>query len=140
TIDGGWGVDALVGHQNRDHGDLDLVVKLAEIEAVLATLHELGFALHLDLRPTRIVARNAEGRWVDLHPVEFDAEGIGWQRGAGPEGSDCPYPADGFAEGTIAGQTVPCLSAGLQVAHHQGYKPTEKDRHDLELVHALLPG
>ncbi|MEO6398499.1 MAG: hypothetical protein ABIP13_08530, partial [Tepidiformaceae bacterium] len=42
TIDGGWGVDALVGHQNRDHGDLDLVVKLAEIEAVLATLHELG--------------------------------------------------------------------------------------------------
>ena len=138
TIDGGWGVDALTGHQTRDHEDLDLVVKLEEIDAVLETLRGLGFELHLDLRPTRVVAKHADGLWVDLHPVKFDSSGTGWQRGAGREGSDCPYPSDGFSEGTIAGRTVPCLSAALQVLHHQGYEPHDKDRHDLELLSALL--
>ena len=134
TIDGGWGVDALTGSQTRDHEDLDLVVKLAEIGAVLEALDGLGFGIDLDLRPTRVVAKHADGRWVDLHPVEFDASGTGWQRGAGADNSDCPYPADGFSEGTIAGRAVPCLSAELQILHHQGYEADDKDRHDLELL------
>lgn len=138
TIDGGWGVDALTGRQTRDHEDLDLVVKLEEIEAVLEALRGLGFELHLDLRPTRLVAKHADGLWVDLHPVEFDSSGTGWQRGAGREGSDAAYPADGFSEGTIAGRAVPCLSVAVQLLHHQGYEPDDKDRHDLELLRALL--
>jgi lincosamide nucleotidyltransferase A/C/D/E len=27
-LDGGWGVDALLGYQTRDHDDLDVVVEL----------------------------------------------------------------------------------------------------------------
>jgi hypothetical protein len=30
---------------------------------------------------------------------------------------------------------VGCLSAALQVAHHTGYPPDEKDRHDVRLLH-----
>ncbi len=138
TIDGGWGVDALEGHQTRDHEDLDIVVKLSEVDAVLAALEALGFALDLDLRPTRVVARHADGRWVDLHPLEFDSSGAGWQRAANPDGSDCPFLEDGFSEGTIGGRTIPCLTAALQFAHHQGYEPNDKDRHDLELLRRRL--
>ena len=134
TIDGGWGVDALTGHQTRDHEDLDLVVKLNEMDAVLRVLDGLDFSLDLDLRPTRVVAKHPDGRWVDLHPVDFDSTGTGWQRGARADGSDCPYPPDGFSEGTIGARTVPCLSVALQIAHHQGYEPDDKDRHDLELL------
>ncbi|MEP7216720.1 MAG: amino acid transporter [Anaerolineaceae bacterium] len=138
TIDGGWGVDALTGHQTRDHEDLDLVVKLNEVDDVLRMLGGLGFFLDLDLRPTRVVAKHADGRWVDLHPLEFDSCGTGWQRGAGAHGSDCAYPADGFSEGTVAGRTVPCLSAALQITHHQGYEADEKDHHDLDLLRQRL--
>ena len=30
SVDGGWGVDALVGRQTRPHEDLDLVVALGD--------------------------------------------------------------------------------------------------------------
>lgn len=33
--------------------------------------------------------------------------------------------------GTIGGRTVPCLSAEQQVYFHQGYAPSERDRHDM---------
>jgi lincosamide nucleotidyltransferase A/C/D/E len=35
-LDGGWGVDALVGTQTRKHDDLDVAVVLAEADAVIA--------------------------------------------------------------------------------------------------------
>ena len=132
TIDGGWGVDALTGHQTRDHEDLDLVVRLDQIGAVLEALDGLDFSLDLDQRPC---SGETSGRPLGGPPpgrVRF--HGHGWQRGARADGSDCPYPPDGFSKGTIAGRTVPCLSAALQIAHHQGYEPDDKDRHDLELL------
>jgi len=44
-IDGGWGVDALLGERLRDHDDLDLVVELRNAEAAIAILEAAGFAL-----------------------------------------------------------------------------------------------
>lgn len=37
-IDGGWGVDALLGHQTREHGDLDLVIEARHEAGVLGLL------------------------------------------------------------------------------------------------------
>jgi lincosamide nucleotidyltransferase A/C/D/E len=37
-VDGGWGVDALVGRETRPHKDLDLVVSDAEASRVAALL------------------------------------------------------------------------------------------------------
>src|SRR4051794_4281937 len=34
-IDGGWGIDALLGAQHRDHDDLDLVVSVDELARVI---------------------------------------------------------------------------------------------------------
>jgi lincosamide nucleotidyltransferase A/C/D/E len=32
-IDAGWGVDALLGEQRREHDDLDVDVELADVES-----------------------------------------------------------------------------------------------------------
>jgi lincosamide nucleotidyltransferase A/C/D/E len=130
-IDGGWGVDALLGQVTRSHDDVDLVVELGALGAVFQCLGTIGFSVAEDLSPVRVVMRSLEGRQVDLHPVTFDDSGTGWQVGAGPDGSDCPYPADGFTVGRIMDLPVPCLSAELQLEHHSGYTPRDRDREDM---------
>jgi lincosamide nucleotidyltransferase A/C/D/E len=133
-LDGGWGVDALVGRQTRPHDDVDVVLPLDETDRATAALAGLGFAVDQDLRPTRLVLQDGEGRQVDVHPVVFDPTGTGWQRGAAPNGGDCRYPAEGFVAGEVAGRPVDCLSAAVQMAHHTGYPPGAKDRHDAGLL------
>lgn len=130
-LDGGWGVDALLGEQTRTHEDVDLVVELAALREVIATLGRMRFALAEDGGPTRVVLRATDDRQVDLHPVRFDEGGTGWQVAAGPDGSDCAYPPWGFGEGHILGRMVPCLTAELQLRHHCGYEPREHDRADM---------
>jgi lincosamide nucleotidyltransferase A/C/D/E len=130
-LDGGWGVDALLGEQTRSHEDVDLVVELAALADVVETLGGLGFAMAEDHAPVRVVLRAGDGRQADLHPVTFDDEGTGWQVGAAADGSDCPYPAEGFDRGWILDRAVPCLGAALQIQHHRGYEPRQRDRVDL---------
>jgi lincosamide nucleotidyltransferase A/C/D/E len=115
----------------REHEDVDIVVELACIEEFIAALTPLGFGLSDDHLPTRAVLRSADGRQVDIHPVTFDSEGIGWQRAAAPDGGDAAYPADGFGEGSVLGRVVPCLTPELQIDHHCGYEPRDRDRIDL---------
>lgn len=42
-LDGGWGVDALLGRQTRPHDDLDLVIPRPDCKGAEAVLAELGF-------------------------------------------------------------------------------------------------
>jgi hypothetical protein len=39
-IEGGWGVDALLGEQTREHGDVDLGVRLEDVDSVCTVLAE----------------------------------------------------------------------------------------------------
>jgi lincosamide nucleotidyltransferase A/C/D/E len=133
-IDGGWGVDALLGYQMRPHGDLDLVILLEDIVIIERALRESGYVVAEDYLPTRAVLRSSDGKQIDLHPITFDESGTGWQRGAAPDGQDCPYPQDGFGTGSIANRAVPCLTAALQVEHHRGYEPTETDFRDMRAL------
>ncbi len=130
-LDGGWGVDALLGEITRPHDDVDLVVELGVLADVLDCLSDLGFSVTEDQSPVRVVMRSPEGLQVDLHPVAFDEDGTGWQIGASPDGSDCPYPAEGFTVGRILDEAVLCLSAELQLEHHSGYTPRHRDRKDM---------
>lgn len=133
-LDGGWGVDALVGAQHRDHIDLDLVVDILRLEDLVSALGEVGFTVTTDDRPTRLALADRSGRQVDLHPVRFDADGDGWQAAAGPDGSDARYPAADFTFGWVGAKRVECISARLQMRHHSGYDPTEADRLDVHLL------
>jgi lincosamide nucleotidyltransferase A/C/D/E len=130
-LDGGWGVDALLGTQTREHEDVDIVVELRHFDLVAVALMPLGFALSEDYLPTRAVLRSTDGRQVDVHPVTFDAGGTGRQHAASPNGDDAVYPAGGFGEGRVLDRIVPCLTPELQLMHHSGYVPRARDRIDV---------
>jgi lincosamide nucleotidyltransferase A/C/D/E len=76
-LDGGWGIDALLGEQTREHDDLDLVVGLNTVDAALEALRPYGYSMGLDERPTRLVLQASIHRRIDLHTVIFDSEGGG---------------------------------------------------------------
>jgi lincosamide nucleotidyltransferase A/C/D/E len=74
-LEGGWGVDALVGRQTRPHGDLDVDIDADDEGLAVSVLAELGYRVETDWRPNR-VELIAPGRgWVDVHPLIVDAEG-----------------------------------------------------------------
>jgi lincosamide nucleotidyltransferase A/C/D/E len=129
-IGGGWGIDALLGRQTRHHRDLDLMHRLEQEPTVVAALGEVGFSESLNWRPVRFVVRDATGREIDLHPLAFAPDGSATQASLEP-GHPFVYPAECFTTGTIQRSTVPCLSAEQQVYFHQGYEPTDRDRHDM---------
>ena len=122
-VDGGWGVDALLGEQTRSHGDLDLALDEAQLREAELRLAALGFEENVDVcpgRPTRVVLEDGGGRVVDLHPLAFDAAGNGWQ--SLPDGTLAGYPAQGLrGRGWIGPLRVRCLTAALQHRHHQGH-------------------
>jgi lincosamide nucleotidyltransferase A/C/D/E len=135
-LDGGWGVDALLGRHSRPHVDLDLVIARDDLAAARAALNGLGFRHDLTAvpgLPARLVLADADGRPLDLHPVVFDRHGNGWQElDAGGWGVS---PAEGLTGvGTVGGRQVRCLTAELQVRHHLGYPLGASDRHGLALL------
>lgn len=135
-VDGGWGVDALVGRQTRAHDDLDLVVALGDVERIESALGREGFQQSEDHLPVRFVLTHPTRGQIDFHTVTFDAEGGGHQ--PQPGGGSFRYPPEGFTTGRIRGREVPCISAPVQLLCHLGYEPDEKDRHDVALLHREL--
>jgi lincosamide nucleotidyltransferase A/C/D/E len=131
-LDGGWGVDALLGEATRAHGDLDVILSAADIAATRRALGTLGFAERAGGTATSFVLVDARGREVDVHAIEFDARGYG--SFALPDGGRWPFPPSAFAgRGRVGGREVRCLSAEAQVmCHAQGYEPTAKDRDDMQ--------
>ena len=93
-LDGGWGVDALLEEQTREHKDLDLVVPLSDVPRMQALLAERGFGLVEGGAPKSFVLADEEGRHVDVHPVTWDEQGNGIYRME--NGQDCTYPASGL--------------------------------------------
>ncbi len=68
-IDGGWGVDALLGEQTRSHKDLDIAVQEKHVpllrELLLAREHrEVRLE---DARPWNFVLGDPNGREIDVH-------------------------------------------------------------------------
>lgn len=134
-VDGGWGVDALVGSTTRTHSDLDLVVPLADASAVRRVLADAGYRHVLrDLGRTALALTDDAGHEVDLHWVTPTADGGADQEQ--PDGTSFHYGPP--VTGTIADRPVRCADPDTQVRAHLGYPPTAKDRHDLATLHTRL--
>jgi lincosamide nucleotidyltransferase A/C/D/E len=132
-IDGGWGVDALLGRETREHDDLDLVAEIRHSERIIELLYRLGYELVDGAPPKSFVLVDRLGRQVDVHPVTFNAEGAGVYQMEGDR--VWVYPAEGFSgRGSIDGRPVRCLSPEVQVIVHAGYELTEKDYRELYLL------
>ena len=139
-VDGGWGVDVLVGRETRKHSDLDLVIERADLRRAADALRRLGYthdAAEQPGLPARFVLRAPDSRQVDLHPVVLDENGDGWQELGGGEWGR--YTSDGLeGRGELDGRPIPCITAELQLAHHAAHEHDEADRHDVELLEQLL--
>jgi len=139
---GGWGVDALVGHQSRPHRDLDIVVDDFAEQAgrALSVLATLGFRPVRRFRyenwmPERWVLRDAELRLVDI--LGMDWERLRLVLGVG---SKEELRRVAFTDGAVAGQRVPCLSAGVQLLYHTGYRARPEEADDVALLTSLAGG
>ncbi|WP_037853818.1 nucleotidyltransferase domain-containing protein [Streptomyces sp. NRRL S-340] len=134
-VAGGWGVDVLVGRHTREHRDVDLALDATREEAALQALASLGYRMETDQRPARAELAADGSRWVDLHPVVFDAEGAGRQ--ADLQGGYYLYPRGAFTVGRLGGRAIPCLSASQQLAFREGYVLRDVDHHDIALLQGL---
>jgi len=132
-LDGGWGVDALLGHQTREHDDLDLVVELGHASRIIELLAGLGYSLVAGAPPKSFVMVDTRGRQVDVHPVTFNAEGGGVYQT--DDGTEWVYPGEGFTgRGSVDERPMRCLSPEVQVLVHAGYELTQKDYRELYLL------
>ena len=131
-IDGGWGVDALLGEQTRSHGDLDIVIQERDCQAAVQYLEQQGFEelARDDSRDCNFVMGNDEGKEVDFHVVVLDKEGNGiYGPLDAPEGI---YPADALlGRGSVDGVAVRCTSPEHQIQSRSGYALRKTDLKDV---------
>lgn len=135
-LEGGWGVDVLVGRQTRPHRDLDVDLDSAQEAQALDVLTRLGYAVETDWRPNRVELVSPGRGWVDLHPLLLDQDGT--VRQAALDGGFHVFPAACFTVGQLNGLRVPCLTAATQLAFHEGYELRPVDEHDRDLLERLL--
>ena len=130
-IDGGWAVDALLGRQTREHGDLDIALDARFLEQLRVVLAEHGFreVPKEDSRPWNFVLGNDAGLEVDVHAFVFDENGDGVY---GPPENGEYYRKEALTgQGVICGQPVRCISPEWLVLFHTGYELRKKDFDDV---------
>jgi len=132
---GGWGVDALLGEQTREHGDLDVQALVGDIAQLTEVLARHGFAPTDAGSRNNFVLRDDRGREVDVHVLRLDEGGNGiyeqW------EGGEWTYPAEALCgRGSISGREVRCLTPEMEmICHSTGYEPDEDDFRDMRALH-----
>ena len=132
-LDGGWGVDALLGRQTRVRHDLGRVISLDHVKTAKTALAPLGLTVEEDELPTRLVVRDGHDRSGDLHTVSFDSDGGGTQRLQ--DGISFRYPPKGFEGwGLVGGRHFRCLTPEVQLLVHLGYEPSDIDYRDMRLL------
>lgn len=133
-IDGGWGVDALLGEQTREHGDLDIAIEQRFADTLESTLMTEGYKRikREEERPHNFVLGDEYGHQVDLHVVVIDDDGNGIY---GPSENGEMYPASSLTgKGKIGELAVKCISPEYMVIFHTQYEPDEDDYHDVKLL------
>lgn len=131
-LDGGWGVDALLGEQTRDHDDLDIAIRTGDNPALLEALEAAGFRLYRDDGPFNYVMEDGRGRLLDVHLVDLSCTRVD-ERGTevyGPNGLG--YESGAFeGRGTVLGRGAACCTAEFQVRSHAGYPLDDNDYRDV---------
>lgn len=128
-IDGGWGVDALLGEQTRRHSDLDIAVEHRDVAQIRALLEARGYqdVPRDDTWECNFVLGDDEGRLIDIHSYTFDS--------AGNHVYGVAYPYDSLSgTGSINGHPVKCIPPEWMVKFHTGYPLDADDYHDVRLL------
>jgi lincosamide nucleotidyltransferase A/C/D/E len=125
-VDGGWGVDALLGAQTRSHSDLDIAVPHRHVPQLREVLAARGYkeVPRADTRDCNFVLVDPAGHHVDVHSYMFDDQGSNVYGVA-------YLPEHLTGTGSIDGYPVTCISAEWMVRFHSGYSLNENDYRDV---------
>jgi lincosamide nucleotidyltransferase A/C/D/E len=135
-VDGGWGLDALLGQQTRTHRDLDLGVRLDDVPRIETLLPQFRRESEEEW-PGFLRLKDERGRVVDLLLVERREAGELWQQLAG--GRRVRHKeSETRASGSVGGRPVRCASVALQLEHHNHPQATDQDRADIEALRRKL--
>jgi lincosamide nucleotidyltransferase A/C/D/E len=128
-VDGGWGVDALLGKQTRTHADLDLAIEHKDSPQICALLEARGYSnvYRENSSDFNFVLGDDRGHQIDLHTYTFDA--------AGNHIYGIPYPLESLTgTGSVNGYIVKCISPEWVVKFHTGYQFDEDDYRDIKAI------
>ena len=77
-LDGGWGVDALIGRETRIHNDIDLFVEKKDYGKAISVITWKGYReVVMDYTTdSHTVWKDDNGRIIDLHCFEYVEDGI----------------------------------------------------------------
>jgi len=126
VVDGGWGVDALLGKQTRSHGDVDIALQHSDVPKLRALLEAHGYkdVPRDDTWECNFVMGDDKGHEVDFHSYTFDA--------SGKITFGVLYPIDSLTgTGLIQGYPVKCITPEWMVKFHSGYELDENDYRDV---------
>jgi lincosamide nucleotidyltransferase A/C/D/E len=128
-VDGGWGIDALLGEQTRKHGDLDIALPHRFVPKLRELLRGRGYVdvPRDDTRDCNFVLGDNQGHEVDVHSYTFDENGHN-VFGVAYE------PRHLTGTGVINGYDVKCIPADVMVEFHSGYELDENDYHDVKAI------
>lgn len=140
VLAGGWGVDALIPELRRRHSDLDIIVVPVDLPAFARTIAAAGYEQTPEVltggwwAPDMTVYRNASRGRIEvllLTPQQLQRLAARAEALLGRAVDRAP------ARGWVAGVEVPCLSAELQLAAHEGFEMNRDQREDLRAIEAL---
>jgi lincosamide nucleotidyltransferase A/C/D/E len=142
-LDGGWGIDALLGEQTREHSDLDIIIRAEDAPRLVEAARSCGYISRSGGTHANFALETKSGQEVDVHAIVFDERGFGVF--SLPDGRKWPFPPSAFqGQGQVRGKPVRCLSPEAQVqCHAQGYEPDVNDLRDMKMLQdrfgVLLP-
>ena len=126
---GGWGVDALLGEQTREHNDLDIALPHRFVPKLRGLLEERGYkdVPRPDTSDCNFVLGDDKGHLVDVHSYTFDENGnnvfgIAFE----------PYHLTG--SGKINGYPVNCAPPEVAIEFRTGYNVAYKDYRDVKAI------
>ena len=76
-LDGGWGVDALIGFESRCHNDIDIFIEKQDKECSIKLLNDNGYSetVMAYTTPEHTVWRDGNARIIDLHIFSRNSKG-----------------------------------------------------------------
>jgi lincosamide nucleotidyltransferase A/C/D/E len=128
VIQGGWGVDALLGRQTRLHKFVDLIVDEKEQDDILSALDALGYDQIEYVSRGRTELSQPDGRKISLHLLDdkLVQHTNEWR---------FQFPAQSLqGRGLIVGRPVRCLSADGHVLIQADRDLTDTVQADLFLL------
>ena len=129
-LDGGWGIDALVGYESRQHNDIDVFIEDCDKLKALNALMKAGYVeMIMDYTTlNHTVWHDKNDRIIDLHFFTYDCN-----RNLIFEGET--YPSDVFSgKGHICHKDIACIAPDYQLQFHSGYELDENDIKDVVLL------